>query len=186
MKTAHRILLPLALAAALVGCDDAKLKAEQAAAQAKAAAEDAMAKAGPTADSLKAKASEALKEAGAVSSDTLDKTKELLGDAATKAKDAGSAAMKFASAKFGVPDIDTVLEGFDGLIADAGTAMKEGVNGEKIQGLKAKWDTLYASAQQKMANLAPEQKEKLTTILSNIKAHWDTLMARANGTAPTQ
>ena len=168
MKITALTLLSTTAAIGLTACDQAKETATEAAAKTKAVAAEASAKAEAAMPGLKEKASAALDAARAAGSGALDKTKEMAG-----------AATDWTKQKLGIPEADGLLDGFHGLFKEAKEAVNTGMNNEKSAALRAKWDALYAKSAEKMKTLAPEQQEKLKSLIAVIKTKWDELLEKS-------
>ncbi len=178
MKTTLTFLT-VAAAISLTSCDQAKDAAAEATAKAKAAATEATAKAQAAAAEAKTKAEGAMPDLKAKATAAMEAAKEAGAGALDKTKELADAAGDWTKQKLGIPEADGMLEGFHALFAEAKTAVSNGMTGEKATALKAKWDDLYAKSSESIKNLAPEQQEKVKSILAAIKAKWDELMEKS-------
>ena len=167
MKNIALTLFTAAAACGLTACDQAKDAYADASAKAKEAAIEAKAKAEAAAPGLKEKATAALDSAKDAGAGAFDKTKEW-----------ANAAGDWTKQKLGIPEADGLLEGFQTLFVEAKTAVSNGMTGEKATALRAKWDAQYAKTSESIKNLAPEQQEKIKSVIAVIKTKWDELLAK--------
>lgn len=176
-KTTAITLITAAAALGLSACDQAKVSAEKA----KAEAAEAVAKAKEATADATAKAEAAMPDLQAKAAGAVDAAKAAGAEAIAKGGDMLDTAKEWGLEKMGVPEADGLLEGFKTLIEEAKVAIQSGLTGEKATALKAKWDELYAKSADTIKNLAPEKQEKLKAILATVKAKWDEMMTKAEG-----
>ncbi|MES2707498.1 MAG: hypothetical protein V4726_12950 [Verrucomicrobiota bacterium] len=171
MKTT--VSLTLLAALALSACD----KAEQASAEAKVkeVSAEAKIKTEGAIEKMKAAGAEAAEKTKEASSNVFEKSKILAGQAMEKTRTLTDATADFAKEKLEIPEMD----GLNGVLSEAGAALKAGKLKEKADELKAKWNTLYAKAQANAETLAPEARTKVKTFLAKLQARWDAFISSA-------
>lgn len=178
MKTAALLLSSAALLG-LSACDQAKDTAAKAQSAASSAAEGAKSTAADLAAEAKTAAADVAQSAQQTAAKATDAAAEVGAEALDKSKELANSALDWTTQKLGIPEADGLLAGFKSLFAEAQDTVSGGLTGDKALALKAKWDALSTQASETLKGLAPEQKEKLSGLLTLIKSKWDALMAPA-------